>query len=198
MTTQQESTFETDPVGNPDFPGYERRINRRDLFTGAGAVASLAMIPAAAAESGDRTELEIANETLVSNFCRDYSKLDVDVLAPYLADDIIYQISETQGVVNGLEEYRQRQSDLDERFEIIEWRILRSHGIGPLVINERVDYFIALPGARQPNMRFSVAGYFLVEDGKIQVWRDFTIPGARQIVSPSPDTRNQLLEELAL
>lgn len=198
MTTQQESTFETDPVGNPDFPGNERQINRRDLFTGAGAVASLAMIPAAAAESGETTELEIANETLVSNFCRDYSKLDVEVLAPYLADDIIYQISETQGVVNGLEEYRQRQSDLDERFEIIEWRILRSHGIGPLVINERVDYFIALPGARQPNMRFAVAGYFLVEDGKIQVWRDFTIPGARQIVSPSPDTRNQLLEELAL
>jgi limonene-1,2-epoxide hydrolase len=198
MTTQQESTFETDPVGNPDFPGYERRINRRDLFTGAGAVASLAMIPAAAAESGETTELEIANETLVSNFCRDYSKLDVEVLAAYLADDIIYQISETQGVVNGLEEYRQRQSDLDERFEIIEWRILRSHGIGPLVINERVDYFIALPGARQPNMRFAVAGYFLVEDGKIRVWRDFTIPGARQIVSPSPDTRNQLLEELAL
>lgn len=198
MTTYPESTHETVPVCSPELPGYEGRINRRDIVTAAGAMAAMGMAPAISAASDDRTDLEIANETLVSNFCRDYSKLDVNLLAAYLADDIIYQISETQGVVNGLEEYRQRQSDLDERFEIIEWRILRSHGIGPLVINERVDYFIALPGARQPNMRFAVAGYFLVEDGKIRVWRDFTIPGARQIVSPSPDTRNQLLEELAL
>jgi limonene-1,2-epoxide hydrolase len=198
MTTYQESTHETGPVRNPDHPAYDRGINRRDIVTVAGAIAAIGMVPARSAESDDRTEVEIANETLVSNFCRDYSKLDVNVLAAYLADDIIYQISETQGIVDGLEEYIKRQSDLGERFELIDWQILRSHVIGPLVINERIDYFIARPEARQPNMRFAVAGYFLVQDGKIQVWRDFTIPGARQIVSPSPDTRKELLEELAL
>jgi limonene-1,2-epoxide hydrolase len=198
MTTYRESTHETVPVCSPELPGYEGRINRRDIVTAAGAMAAMGMAPAISAASDDRTDLEIANETLVSNFCRDYSKLDVNVLAAYLADDIIYQISETQGIVDGLEEYIKRQSDLGERFELIDWQILRSHVIGPLVINERVDYFIARPGARQPNMRFAVAGYFLVQDNKIQVWRDFTIPGARQIVSPSPDTRNELLEELAL
>ena len=149
------------------------------------------MAPNIMAASDGKTELEIANETLVSNFCSDYSKLNVNVLAAYLADDIIYQISEAQGIVDGLEEYVKRQSDLGDRFELIDWQILRSHVIGPLVINERVDYFIARPEARQPNMRFAVAGYFLVQDGKIQVWRDFTIPGARQIVSPSPDTRKE-------
>ena len=198
MTTYQESTHETGTVRNPDRLGYERRINRRDIVTAAGAIAAMGMAPTISAESGDRTAIETANETLVSNFCGDYSKLDVNVLAAYLADDIIYQISETQGIVDGLEEYIKRQSDLGERFELIDWQILRSHVIGPLVINERVDYFIARPGARQPNMRFAVAGYFLVQDGKIQVWRDFTIPGARQIVSPSPDTRKELLQELAL
>ena len=198
MTTYQESTHETGSVRHSDSPGGERRINRRDIVTAAGAIAAMGMAPAISAASDNKTELEIANETLVSNFCSDYSKLDVNVLAAYLADDIIYQISETQGIVDGLEEYKKRQSDLGERFELVDWQILRSHVIGPLVINERVDYFIARPEARQPHMRFAVAGYFLVQDGKIQVWRDFTIPGARQIVSPSPDTRKELLEELAL
>ena len=171
-------------------------ISRRNAIGATGAIATLGILSAARSDADDRSELEIVNETLVTNFCRDYSKLDVDVLSAYLADDIIYQISESQGVINGLQEYRERNGDIAERFEAIDWRILRSHAIGPLVVNERIDFFIARPGTRQPNMRFAVAGYFLVQDGKIQVWRDFGMPGVRPVVSPSEDTRNALLKEL--
>jgi limonene-1,2-epoxide hydrolase len=54
------------------------------------------------------------------------------------------------------------------------------------VINERIDEFYPFPGSKIPRMRFHVAGYFLIKDGKIQVWRDFTYPGAKQLIEPAP------------
>ena len=58
--------------------------------------------------------------------------------------------------------------------------------IGQVVINERIDEFYPKPGSKVPRMRFHVAGYFLIKDGRIQVWRDFTYPGAKQLIEPAP------------
>ena len=57
------------------------------------------------AEEPVMSELEIANETLVNNFCRDWSLRDVDALAPYLADDLLYQITPGQPLITSLEQF---------------------------------------------------------------------------------------------
>ena len=66
--------------------------------------------------------------------------------------------------------------------ESIRWEILRSYVIGPVVLNERIDYFNAPEGGDAPSMRFHIVGHFFVEDGVIKVWKDWPIPGAKQIV----------------
>ena len=172
-------------------------LNRRELLWGAGMLAALTM---AEAQAGGHTgagravltpeqqqALEAANETLVTNFIRDYATRDVGVLAAYMADDIIYQVSENQGEVRGVEAYKKRNAAMFEGLEKIDWQILRSFAIGQLVINDRMDEFFPKPGSRVPRMRFRVAGYFLVLDSKIKVWRDFGYPGPKQLVEPAPE-----------
>jgi limonene-1,2-epoxide hydrolase len=171
-------------------------INRRQLLQGAGTLAILAMLEAeAGGHSGadrklltaeQQAALESANETLVNNFIRDYATRDVNVLADYMADDIIYQVSESQGEVHGVAAYKQRNAAMFNDLEKIDWQILRSFAIGQLVINDRIDDFFPKPGSRVPRMRFRVAGYFLIVDNKIKVWRDFGYPGAEQLVEPAP------------
>jgi limonene-1,2-epoxide hydrolase len=70
--------------------------------------------------------------------------------------------------------------------EKVEWVNLRQHVIGQVVINDRIDDFFPFPGSKIPRMQFRVAGYFLIEDNKIKVWRDFPYPGSKQILEPAP------------
>ncbi|MGI9330604.1 MAG: limonene-1,2-epoxide hydrolase family protein [Gammaproteobacteria bacterium] len=176
-------------------PVFTDHFNRRDLLLGVGMLGVLGLSDAhAGGHSGPRVllspeeqkELEAANEDLVNRFMRDYSTRDVDVLAQYLADDIVYQVSEGQKEVLGLAAYRKRTANTMAGLEKVDWQVLRSFAIGQIVINERIDEFYPPPGSRIPRMRFHVAGYFLVKDNKIQVWRDFGYPGAKQLVEPAP------------
>jgi limonene-1,2-epoxide hydrolase len=174
----------------------EPLMNRRELIWGAGMLAALGTSQAhAGAHSGggrkvltpaQQQALEEANEALVNNFIRDYARRDVNILAGYLADDIVYQVSETQGEVHGIEAYKKRIANSFAGLEKVDWQVLRSFAIGQLVINDRIDEFFPKPGSRVPRMRFRVSGYFLVVDNKIRIWRDFGYPGAKQLVEPAP------------
>ena len=170
-------------------------LNRRDLFMGAGMLAAMAMTEAqAGGHTGKETylsedeqlALEKANAELVSNFVADYAKRDVDTLLSYVADDIVYQITEAQPDVVGKEAYRKHLTPMLGGLEKVDWQILRQFAIGQVVINDRVDDFFPPVGGRIPRMRFRVTGYFLIVDNKIKVWRDFGYPGARQLLEPAP------------
>lgn len=176
-------------------------VNRRELLTGAGAgaLALLAMqqafqeahagghtAPREILTEAEQKALEKANDELISNFINDYAKKDVDLLAGYMADDIIYQIAEGMPEVVGIEDYKKRNGPMMDGLEKVDWITLRQFAIGQLVINERIDEFYPYPGSRTPRMRFHVAGYFLIVDNKIKVWRDFGYPGAKQLVEPAP------------
>ena len=174
---------------------YNDPLNRRELLLGAALLGTLGMSQAnAGGHSGNRVllspeqqkELERSNEELVNNFMRDYATRDVEILSQYLADDIIYQVAEGQPEVVGLEAYRERTAKNMSGLEKVDWQVLRSFAVGQLVINERIDEFYPFPGSRVPRMRFHVAGYFLVKDNKIQIWRDFGYPGAKQLIQPAP------------
>jgi len=172
-------------------------INRRQLLTGAGMLGAMSMMGESALAGGhtgkekyltedEQLALEKANAELVTNFCNDYSNRDVDTLLSYVHDDIIYQITERQPEVVGIEAYRKHLTPMLAGLEKIDWQITRQHAIGQLVINDRVDDFFPPVGGRIPRMRFRVAGYFWIVDGKIKVWRDFGYPGAKQLLKPAP------------
>jgi len=170
-------------------------VSRRDLLLGASLLAISGMPEAmAAAHTGPRLELteaeqaalEKANDTLVANFVRDYATRDADVLSRYVADDIVYQITTGMPEVVGIEAFRKHNDNMFKGLDKVEWTNLRQFAIGQVVINDRIDEFYPYPGSKVPRMRFRVAGYFLVEDGKIKVWRDFPYPGSKQLIEPAP------------
>jgi limonene-1,2-epoxide hydrolase len=170
-------------------------LNRRDVFLGAGMLALLATQEGqAGAHRGPRIELseaeqaalERANDALVAGFVRDYATCDADVLSRYVADDIVYQITTGMPEVVGIEAFRKHNANMFKGLDKVEWVNLRQFTIGQVVINDRIDEFYPYPGSSTPRMRFRVAGYFLIENNKIKVWRDFPYPGSKQLIEPAP------------
>ncbi len=174
----------------------EQLLNRRELIWTTGLLSAVGMAQAqAGAHTGaqqellspdQQLELERSNEALVNEFIAAYSTKDIDIVSSYLADDIVYQISEGQEDIRGIEAYKLRNAPMFAGLEKIDWKILRSFAIGQIVINDRIDEFYPYPDSRVPRMRFRVSGYFLVLDNKIRVWRDFGYPGAEQLIQPAP------------
>ena len=85
------------------------------------------------------SELEIENERLVTQFCLDWAKRDVNLLADYLADDIVYQMFEGRPDIIGREAFINELGGFLTNLKEVEWEIVRSHTIGNLVINDRID-----------------------------------------------------------
>ena len=174
----------------------EKTFSRRTLLFDAAILAAIGMADTHAGGHTDgerkiltpeqQAALEKSNEALVTNFIHDYATRDVEVLSAYMADDIIYQVSEGQPEIVGVDAYKKRNAEMFAGLERVDWRILRSFAIGQIVINDRIDDFFPKPGSRVPRMRFRVTGYFLIDDNKIKVWRDFGYPGAKQLVEPVP------------
>ena len=159
-------------------------LNRREVLVGSCALgfAMTGGIQMATAEEVEKSELDIANEELVNNFCRDWSLRDIDALLPYLADDLTYQIAPGQPLIESAEQFAKQMGPFLKNMESIEWEILRSFSIAPLVLNERIDHFNAPADSKSPSMHFHIAGHFLVEDGKIKIWKDWPVPGKKQII----------------
>ena len=169
---------------DPETDAYPGTLSRREVVAGTCTL-GLTMtggIPMAAAEQVDKSERDIANETLVTNFCRDWSLRDIDALMPYLAEDLTYQITPGQPLITSAEQFAKQMGPFLKNMASIEWEILRSFSIAPLVLNERIDHFNAPADSKSPSMHFHIAGHFLVEDEKIKVWKDWPVPGKKQII----------------
>jgi len=163
---------------------FQSVLSRRRLLAGTGmlGVTMAGGSQMAAAEETEKSELEIASETLVTNFCRDWALRDIDALLPYLADDLVYQITPGQPLITSAEQFAKQMGPFLTKMESIDWEILRSYVIGQLVLNERIDHFNAPADSKSPSMHFHIAGHFFVEDGKIKIWKDWPIPGKKQII----------------
>ena len=121
------------------------------------------------------SELEIENERIVTQFCLDWATRDVNLLADYLADDVVYQMFEGQPDIIGKQAFIQALSGFLGKLKEVEWEIVRTHTIGEIVINDRIDHFVGEDESH--SMHFAIAGHFLVRDGKIKIWRDYGLPG---------------------
>ena len=154
-------------------------IDRRRLLA-TTAVATLMPFGVARASN---SETEKANEQLVNAFCADWSKRDAAVLTEYFTDDIVYQITTGMPLVEGKQDFLAQLGPFMNRFETINWEILRSAAMGDVVVNDRLDYFIAPEGGR--SVTYHVTGVFIVADGKIRDWRDYPFPKEETIGAPA-------------
>lgn len=155
--------------------------HRRELLTlgGAGLLATFAGTSFGADdESRELSEIEKKNEKLVNDFCASWSTIDIEQIVAFFDDKIIYQMFEGMPDIKGKDAFKERIEPFFSSIERVQWDILRSHVIGNLVINERVDNFYRSDD--KPDMHFPVAGLFVVKNGKIVLWRDYSMPKEAQ------------------
>ncbi len=158
-----------------NFPDY--LFSRRGLLLAGGLAAGCTSLTSGGGGNAAQTPLETANADLVTRFCLDWALRDVEKLVPYLADNLIYQMFEKRPDLIGIEEFRREVGPFLKDLARVEWEMLRTFTIGQVVINERVDHFIAKPGGR--SMHFPIVGLFVVKNGKIELWRDYSLPGGK-------------------
>jgi limonene-1,2-epoxide hydrolase len=117
------------------------------------------------------TDIEKANEALVTRFCQDWAKQDAELLAGYFADSFEYMVYEGGPVITSKEAFIAQMGPFLKKLKKVDWEIIRSHAMGPMVINERIDHFYAQEGGRDNHPR--IVGMFIVRNGRIVVWRDY-------------------------
>ena len=142
-------------------------LDRRGfLAAGAGALALAGV--ARQAKAAELSVDEQANVKLVNDFCAAWPNHDLDTLMAFFADDGAYRMTETTPLADGRDAVAERiQTILNnvERFDVLD-----TFARGPMVINERIDYF----------SDFSIktwhgVGVFFIREGKIVDWYDYTI-----------------------
>lgn len=140
---------------------------RRRLLAGGGLGAA-GLVLAAGAEAAPMTAAEKANVKLVDDFCAAWSSKDPDKVMAFFSDNPSYRQTELQAPAVGRQAVAEKVAGgvkVATKFEVHE-----SWARGPMVINERTDYFDS------PRLkRWHGVGVFLVKDGKIVEWQDFTI-----------------------
>ncbi|MBL4821868.1 MAG: nuclear transport factor 2 family protein [Gammaproteobacteria bacterium] len=136
------------------------------LAAGAGAIALAGM--ARSANAAELTTDEQANVQLVNDFCATWPGHDLDDVMAFFADDGAYRMTETTELADGRDAVSARiQSIINnvDRFEVLD-----TFARGPMVINERIDYFSDFT-----IKSWHGVGVFFIRDGKIVDWYDYTI-----------------------
>lgn len=125
--------------------------------------------------------MEAQCEAVAWQFMAAWGSRDPEQVVRLLADDVVYMIYEGGPVKNGPAEIREMLARFMPRWRRIEFKVQRLAVVGPLVINERHEEYDGVEG--QPDWRFFVAGLLVVQNGRIRLWRDYSVPGREQIVS---------------
>jgi len=126
-----------------------------------------------------RTERE--NEALTRSFCEAWSAMNPDAICGHLADDVVYMVYEGGPVKRGIPEIRATLTEFMKRWRSVDFRIHRLCAMGSLVVHERSEIYTGRDG--HPDWEFNVTGLLHFANGKIKNWRDYSLPGARQIFS---------------
>jgi limonene-1,2-epoxide hydrolase len=151
-------------------------LSRRGFLATGGAAAALTTAASLRADDAvaAKSETEAKNEKLITKMCAEIAHLDSAKIAPFIGDDIVFQLIDGQPLIKGKEAFLASGEQFFAPYERAEFIIHRSHSIGNLVINHRDDHFYPKDGGKRTT--FTVSGFFVVKDGKIVEWRDYAIP----------------------
>lgn len=145
---------------------------RRFLTSGITAAAGLAAAVPTFAAAAEPTATEQANIRVVRDFCAAWPSHDLDRIVSFFADSGSYRMTETMEPTKG-------RDALVARIRMIinnvrEFEVLDTWARGPMVINERIDRFTNFQLTSWHGV-----GVFLLKDGKIVEWYDYTIASER-------------------
>jgi limonene-1,2-epoxide hydrolase len=107
-------------------------------------------------------------ETLVRDFCRAWSRRNIDELLGYFTDDAVYH-NMPMAPVTGKNGIREILNLFVPPTDAIEFEMLHLVARGNVVFTERVDRFTM--GAK--TVALPVAGVFELRGDKIAAWRDY-------------------------
>jgi limonene-1,2-epoxide hydrolase len=140
---------------------------RRSVFQTAGAVAAAAMalprVGVAAESAAEKANIQIVNE-----FCVSWQKHDLEKIMSFFADNGAYRVTEAQEPIKGKPAVQERVKSFLDR--VNKFEVLDTWAKGPMVFNERIDYFTG-----GPLKSWHGVGVFFLKDGKIVEWYDYTI-----------------------
>jgi limonene-1,2-epoxide hydrolase len=108
------------------------------------------------------------NETIVRNFIAAWSRLDVEELIGFFADDGTYHNMMAKPV-SGHENLRNFIGGFLKGWTATQWDILNMLSRGDIVMAERLDRTTL--GDKKVDL--PCVGIFEMRDGKIKVWRDY-------------------------
>ena len=147
-------------------------MKRRSFLVSAGFAAPAAIALPGVAAAADWTDAEKANVAVVNEMCRVWTApVNFDKVGSFLTEDCVYRATETAPAVKG------RQAIVDSLKKMLgaatkaQFEIVQTFARGPMVVNERFDRF-ALP---QSQFEWHGIGVFMLKDGKIAEWNDYTI-----------------------
>ena len=147
---------------------------RRDFLRAAGFGVAALLAGADGVGAADLNEGEKANIKTVTDFCAAWSTRNMARVLPFLADDCVYRMSETTPPANGHAGVTEKLKSWLDDSSLVEFRVLDTAAAGPIVINHRIDRFMAT----RP-LTWEGVGVFFVKDGKIKEWSDYTITAQR-------------------
>ena len=105
---------------------------------------------------------------LVTSFCGAWSKLDIDAIAGYFADDAVYHNIPVDPV-EGREAIRAAIETFTTGWDRVDFEIRHILGDGAVVMTERVDHFVSA----ERTVSLPVMGTFEIEGERIKAWRDY-------------------------
>lgn len=120
---------------------------------------------------------EIGTEThrTITHFFESWSTLDVNRIAEFVSDDIVYQFIDGMPTINGKTAFIRFVTEYLRKQQKVEWIFRDFQVIGNLAINQRVYRYESESGT--PDANFKVVGLFILKDGRIAEWRDYRLPG---------------------
>jgi len=109
-----------------------------------------------------------ANEQIVREFIKTWSTLDADRIVEFFAEDGVYH-NMPIAPVSGRARLRGFIAAFVKDWSVTEWEVVNIVSAGSIVIAERLDR----TRVGDKTVDLPCCGVFELQDGKIQVWRDY-------------------------
>ncbi|MEQ1907263.1 MAG: nuclear transport factor 2 family protein [Vicinamibacterales bacterium] len=148
-----------------------RTIDRR-MFLASGLGVAAATGLARSADAAEPSAVEKANMQIVKDFCAAWPSHDLEKILAFFPDNGAYRMTETMEPAKGREALTARIKTIINN--VNQFEILDTWARGPMVVNERIDRF-----SNFQLKSWHGVGVFLIKDGKIVEWYDYTIASER-------------------
>lgn len=151
---------------------------RRELLTvsGSGILATLLASRVGAQENSiedNLTDAEKNNIAVVDRFCQAWEAMDLSQVFATMQEDAIYRQSQDTPPVTGHQAISDLMQPWIDSSHAITYEVLETFARGPVVINHRIDIYHSDNDER--HLEWEGVGLFLMEDGLIREWQDFTM-----------------------